>query len=445
MRWGVVGGGMLGLTLAHRLAQDGHDVTLIEAAPTIGGLASAWSLALDTGDTVVWDRHYHVTLLSDARLRGLLSELGLEDDMCWVETRTGCHADGQLHSVSNTVEFLRFPPLGLLDKLRLGGTIFYGSKIRNGRRMERIPVSRWLARWSGRRTYERFWLPLLRAKLGETYRETSAGFIWATIQRLYAARRSGLKKELFGYVPGGYARILERFAELLTAEGVDLRLGSPVDTVAGDPAGGVRVTGRDVDERFDRVVVTAAAPLAARLCPSLTADERKRLEAAKQVGIVCASLVLRRPLAPYYLTYLTDEAPFTAVVEMTALIDPVEVGGHTLVYLPKYVVPDDPLFAADDDEIRSSFLAHLRSMYPELLDDDVLAFRVSRVRYVFTVTTLDYSAHLPPMATSVPGLFLVNSAHIVNGTLNVDETLSLVDRALDVFADQAAATPELVS
>ena len=45
--------------------------------------------------------------------------------------------------------------------------------------------------------------PLLRAKLGDAYQAASAAFIWATIQRLYAARRSGLKKEMFGYVPGG--------------------------------------------------------------------------------------------------------------------------------------------------------------------------------------------------------------------------------------------------
>ena len=45
----------------------------------------------------------------------------------------------------------------------------------------------WLRRWSGGRTFERFWLPLLQAKLGDSHREASAAFIWATIQRLYAA------------------------------------------------------------------------------------------------------------------------------------------------------------------------------------------------------------------------------------------------------------------
>jgi hypothetical protein len=44
----------------------------------------------------------------------------------------------------------------------------------------------------------RIWLPLLKSKLGDNYRITSASFIWATIARMYAARRSGLKREMFG-------------------------------------------------------------------------------------------------------------------------------------------------------------------------------------------------------------------------------------------------------
>ncbi|MCB1016387.1 MAG: NAD(P)/FAD-dependent oxidoreductase [Acidimicrobiales bacterium] len=440
-RWAVVGGGILGMTVAHRLRGAGYEVTLLEAAPDLGGLASAWSIDLPGGERLVWDRHYHVTLLSDARTRGLLRELGLEDEVRWVETRTGCYADGELYSVSDTVEFLRFPPLGLFDKLRLGGTILYGSRIRDGERMERIDVETWLRRWSGPRTFETFWLPLLRAKLGDAYRDASAAFIWSTIQRLYAARRSGLKKELFGYVRGGYARTLETFAHRLEADGVALRTATPVQRVTRDDDGFTLST-PDGAERFDRVVVTTAAPLAAAVCPDLAADEHERLTGVRYQGIVCASLVLRRPLAPYYLTNICDPAtPFTAVVEMTSLIDPSEVGGHTLVYLPKYVAPDDPLLDATDDDLRAAFLPYLRRMHPHLDDDDVLAFEVSRARHVFAVPTLDYSRRVPPIVTSVPGLYLAGSAHLVHATLNVDDTLGLADDALAAIARAERDTP----
>jgi protoporphyrinogen oxidase len=425
----VVGGGMLGLTLAHRLSQQGCEVTLYEAAPTLGGLAGAWSLPVDGEEPIVWDRHYHVTLLSDAHTRGILAELGLDDEMEWVKTRTGYYSEGLLSSVSNTFEFLRLPALNLFDKLRLGATIWYGSRVTDWRKLEQIDVETWLRQLSGGRAFNRFWLPQLRAKLGDAYTETSAAFLWATIQRLYAARRSGLKEEMFGYVPGGYARVLERFGELLRAEGVQIELASPIARVESVD-GRVEVTRADgATDHYDDVVVTAAAPLAARLCPGLAPAESARLARARYQGIVCASLVLRRPLEGYYLTYIADDVPFTTVIEMSSFVDRRHFGGHTLVYLPKYLPPDDPFFSADDDEVRERFLPALLRLYPYLVEDDVLAFRVSRVRHVFAISTLGYSERVPPLHTSQPGIHLCGSAQIVNGTLNVDEAVALAERA----------------
>jgi hypothetical protein len=44
--------------------------------------------------------------------------------------------------------------------------------------------------------------------------------------------------------------------------------------------------------------------------------------------------------------------------------------------------------------------------------------------------TLNYSENLPPMKTSIPGVFAVNSAHIVKGNLNVNETIEIAEDAL---------------
>jgi protoporphyrinogen oxidase len=427
LHWGVVGGGMLGLTLAHRLAAAGQRVTVLEAAPEIGGLAAAWEL----GD-VTWDKHYHVTLLSDSHLRALLAELGLESDMQWVETRTGFYTDGRLHSMSNTLEFLRFPPLRLIDKLRLGATIFAASRIRDWRPLEHVLVGDWLRKWSGQRTFNKIWLPLLKAKLGECYRRTSAAFIWATIARMYAARRTGLKKEMFGYCRGGYARVLKRFADALTAAGVDLQTSAPATRVDSTPDGRVCVSTPAGDEWFDRVVLTCPSPVVSRLCPQLSADERRRHEGIEYLGIVCASVLLSQPLADYYVTNITDGGvPFTAVIEMTTLVDRAELGGHALVYLPRYAAADDEAWQWSDAEVEERFLAVLAGMYPNFRREHVQAFRISRVKHVMALPTLDYSQHLPPMATSAPNVFAVNAAHIVKGTLNVNEVVELAGEAFE--------------
>ncbi|MEM9907195.1 MAG: NAD(P)/FAD-dependent oxidoreductase, partial [Cyanobacteria bacterium P01_D01_bin.44] len=443
-RWAIVGGGMLGMTLAHRLAQAGKQVTLFEAAPELGGLASAWQLG-----EIVWDRHYHVTLLSDLRLRSLLRELDLEQDMRWVKTKTGVYARGTLYSVSNAVEFLRFPPLRLIDKLRLAATIIYASRIKDWRRLEKISVSQWLKRWSGKRTFATFWKPLLRAKLGDNYKIASAAFIWATIARLYAARKSGLKEELFGYLPGGYSRILKRFAKRLTDGGVEILPQTRVEEIRKTDSQQLQVTyqsaGKPDAQLFDQVVVTAAAPIAAQICKGLSADEYQRLHGIAYQGIVCASLVLKQPISPYYVTNITDGGvPFTGIIEMTALVDPAEFEGRTLVYLPKYLPADDPDLNLSDDALKAQFVGALQRLYPQFQATDVLDFKVSRVKYVMALSTLNYSTQLPSMHTSIPGLHVVNSAHILNGTLNVNETVQLAETAVVSLLNQLPIAPSPV-
>ena len=453
----IIGSGFLGLTLALRLAESGAKVTVYESAPEIGGLAGAWQI----GD-VVWDKHYHVTLLSDSWTRKIVEEIGLGDEFEWVETKTGFYTDGQLVSMSNTLEFLQFPPLGLISKFRLGATIFYASRVKNWKALEKISVEDWLTRLSGKKTFEKMWKPLLKAKLGKAYEETSAAFIWATIQRMYAARNSGLKREMFGYVRGGYARVLERFGEHLREKGVEIRLNTRVEKIEKSADGKIILATEDTEDTenikkeqlvygnlqnrselsvrsvscvakssFDSVVLTCPSNIAAKICPQLTDVEKQKLTNIKYQGIVCASVLMKKSLSNFYVTNITDETPFTGIIEMSALVDKNEFGGNALVYLPKYVAPDDELFEKSDAEIEDMFLNALEKMYAHFKREDVVNFKISRVRQVFPLPTLEYSANVPSVETSIENLFIVNSAQITNGTLNVNETVMLAERFLD--------------
>ena len=421
---GIVGGGLLGMTLAADLTRQGHRATILEAAPRSGGLAAPAQIG-----PYSWDRFYHVILQSDQHLRALIEELGLSDRLRWHATRTGFYVDGRLRSLSSTLEFLTFPALGLLDKARLGANIVYASRIRAWERLESVLASTWLRRWSGPRAWERLWLPLLRAKLGGNAEVASAAFIWAIIARMYGARRTGMKRETFGYVEGGYAAILQRFDEQLQRLGVESVYGARVSAVRSEH-GRVVVSTPGGTREFDDVVLTVPCARIAQLCPQLTDAEQQRLRAVRYQGIACATVLLEQPLAGYYITNIADERiPFTAVIEMTALVDRARFGGHELVYLPRYLTQDDLFWDMSDGEIEAKFLSALEAMYPHFSRAQVKAFRVSRVREMLAVTTLDYSAKLlPPTRTSVERVFIANSAQIANGTLNVNETLALARR-----------------
>ena len=433
--WLVVGGGVMGLQVADDLLLRGQRVTLAEAAASVGGLASPWRFDHGRGgengreNEIQWDRFYHVTLLSDTTLRDRLTRLGLEKDMRWVQTRTGFFCDGRLVSMSDTAEFLRFPPLGLIEKLRLGGTIFYASRIRNWRRLEKIAVEKWLRRWSGRGVFEKIWRPLLMAKLGAAYRKTSAAFIWAHTARMYKARRSGMKQEMFGYVPGGYAAILNAWTDDLQIRGGTIQTRRPVSRIVReDGQNGLAVTfGDGSGERFDNVITTIASPQIAEHCPGLSPAEAAAHRGIEYLGVVCASMLTRKPISPFYVTNITDTwVPLTAVIEMSTIVDPDDqLGGYHLIYLPKYLISGDEGLNESDDDYREKCLSTLEQMYDHFDRRDVVDFKVARARYVAALSTIDYSTRLPPVVTSVPGLYALNAAHIVKGNLNVNETLEL--------------------
>jgi protoporphyrinogen oxidase len=426
--WGILGGGIMGMTLALRLVQKGFKVTILESSPKLGGLTGAVDM-----DGVVWDRFYHVILMSDVNTRKIIKEIGLGDKLKWVETKTGFFSDGRLYSMSNVFEFLKFPPINLFDKIRLGLTIVSASLIKDWKRMEGIPVEKWLIRWSGRRVFEKIWLPLLKAKLGDNYKMTSASFIWTTIQRMYAARRTGLKKEMFGYVSGGYDKINSAYEEKLRSLGVTVILNTKVKQVNKDQSNGIIVeTASTGNFKFDEVISTLPSDISVQIASSLSKEEIEKHKAIRYLGVICPSVLLKSPISKYYVTNIIDPwPPFTGIIEMTALVDPEELGNCSLVYLPKYVQPDDELFSKSEMELREFFLTALYKMYPHLSEKDILHWNLASARRVFALPVLNYSEKLPSVSTSLKGYYIINSAQIINGTLNVNETVQIAETKLE--------------
>lgn len=151
--------------------------------------------------------------------------------------------------------------------------------------------------------------------------------------------------------------------------------------------------------------------------------------------MVCVALVLRHKLSPYYLTNVTQEAPFTGIVEMTNLVDPARnTNGYSLVYLPKYTSPDDPLFQGSDQEIWECFSASLCRMHPGLRVSDIVSKYVFRERYVQPVPTLHYSENAPTIETGIQRLFVANTTQIVNDTLNNNAMVRIARNACSVMS-----------
>lgn len=429
MKIGIIGGGMMGLVLAYRLSQKGHKVTVFEQQNQLGGLATYH----DYGP-FVWDRFYHVMLPSDNHLIGFLKEIGLGEKLRWRSTLTGYYVDEQFYSVSNTIDFLRFPPLGLLGKLRLAFTLIYGSRIKNWRRLEKISVEDWLVKTCGRKTYEKFWKPLLLAKLGENYKRVSAVFIWSYIKRLFSARDSKLHKEQLGYVEGGYKTVFDRLEQLICSAGGQVHPGIAVEHIAPHPEGGMWIEHSGKKEHFDKVIFTGPVNILQRVANKdlVNVVENNDNHTVEYLGVICLILITRKPLVPYYVLNIADpRIPFTGIIGMSNLVTQRETAGLHITYLPKYVLSNDPLLHETDEQLRNLFFRGVRLMFPQLTADDIVTMHINRAFKVQPLQVLNYSSLVPKVITECDDFFVLNTSQFVNDTLNNNTVVKHVDKFIE--------------
>ena len=430
MKIGIIGGGLSGLALAQRFSAMGHRTTVFERETQPGGLATYQ----DHGP-FVFDRYYHVILPSDQHLISFLGDIGLDNELCWQTTLTGFYVDNLFHSLSNTVEFLKFPPLSLWSKFRLGLTILYCSRINDWKRLENISVEDFLIRHSGRATYEKMWKPLLLAKLGDNYRRVSAVFIWTYIKRMFSARGTTASKEQMGHVRGGYKTVFDRLTKVIGGNGGEVRLNTTVNRISpGDSGTGIDITTDEARHCFDKVIFTGPVNVLQHVVDSTLIDVADSGHQVEYLGVLCMALITRRPLTDFYILNIADQrVPFTGIVGMSNILESDETAGLHLTYLPRYVLSTDEELKKPESAVRKEFRDGLRLMFPDLADEDIVSDRVYRATKVQPLQVLNFSNLIPTVETRHPDFFVHNTAQFVNNTLNNNEVIRAVDAFLNEF------------
>jgi len=430
MKIGIIGGGFMGLTLAHKLAKADVEVTVFESEGQLGGLATHFNYG-----AFIWDKFYHVILPTDNFLIDFLVDLGLKDNISWRHSLTGYYVQKKFYSISNSKEFLLFPPLGVWDKMMLAYTIFYGSRIKDWKKLEKISVKDWLIKIGGKRTYDKFWSPLLLAKLGENHEKVSAVFIWTYITRLFKARSSAAQKETMGYVNGGYKTVFDALEKSLFAKGGNIHLNTSVHAIGSKPSGGITVAHGDKTEHFDKVVFTA--PL--NVLENVVAPDLFEIETSSKkveyLGVICLVLTTRKPMTPYYVLNIADkEIPFTGVIGMSSLVDLDQTNGDHITYFPKYITQDHALWGKSDEELETLFLAGAGRLYPEFDRGDIITAAIHRAFKVQPLQVLNYSQIIPKTRTRHSDFYILNTSQFVNDTLNNNSVVKQVEHFMANFA-----------
>ncbi|MEA2640818.1 MAG: hypothetical protein QOF51_2212 [Chloroflexota bacterium] len=420
---GVIGAGILGLTAAYRFAQAGARVTVIEREDHVGGLAASFTIA---GKPL--ERFYHHLFRSDHAARDLIDEVGLGDALIWPRPTTSSLVGGSFYQLDSPSAVLRFSPLPMTDRLRLGAGAAYLKLLPRADPLEGQTSVAWIKRTMGPEAYRVVWGPLLRAKFGAYAESIALPWFWARVH--YRSPR-------LGYVRHGFGRLYERLAERIEARGGTIHLSTEVKRIHAE-AGQVIVDTSHGPEQFDHLLVTIPTRLFTRLADDVPDEYRAQYEWGDYYGAHVVVLALRQQLLPgiYWLSVHDPEFPFLAVVEHTNYMPPSDYGGRHIVYLGNYLPMSDPLFHQADEEVLDRFLAALPQINPAFDRSWVEESHVFKAPFAQPIVTVDYKDHIPPHTTPLPGVTLANMGQVYPQDRGQNYSIKLANEVAATILDE---------
>lgn len=408
---GIIGGGVAGLTAAYRLLQKGHRVRLFEAGPQLGGLVRTFEIG---GEPI--ECFYHHVFTTDTAAVRLIEEMGLGDRLVWRPSTVGIFYEGRVYPFVTPLDLLRFSPVGLVDRVRLGLMGLRLRRKKDGAEYENITAKEWIRKFAGQRNLDVVWGPLLRGKFGDLGDELVMTWLWNKIHLRFASRGAGVaQREVLGYLLGSFGAWIEELIQRVRGLGGELEAGRPVQGIANDGGRiGLKVGG-DSEETvfFDAVVCTVANKIFRRIVPGLPEDYASKLEGVPYQDALCLLMTLKHSLSDRYWLNVNDRTiPFLAVIEHTNLIERERYGGHHVVYVSNYLDKESPLLGMSEQELFEMYVPHLKRINPafdESWINDRWLFHGRDAQPVFTVGA---GARIPDHRTPVPGLYLANMSQI---------------------------------
>ena len=401
----IVGAGFTGLTLGIYLIKKNYRVKILESSSEIGGLASTFKL--EKGQEL--EKFYHHWFNNDIHILNLIKELNLEENIKVNFSKTGLYYANNFFKLSSPLDLLRFKPLNLIQRIRLGLLALRVKFISNWMLLEKKSAEDWLIELGGKRVFEIVWKPLLEGKFGSYSKEISAVWFWNKLKLRGGSRGEKGKEELLFY-KGGFKELINSMAKEIKNKGGHIQLEYPVKKI--EQIGNLWLLNEEI--QTDKIIITTAIPIYKKLIePWADKNYLRGLNKIKYIGNVCLILELSKSLSDTYWLNVNDSSfPFVGLIEHTNFEQKENYNGNHIVYLSKYIQTASTLYNLTKEEFFDYSIPFIQKMFPEFEENWVVNYHLWKAEYSQPIVTKEYSNIKPEMKTPYDGLFLCSMAQI---------------------------------
>lgn len=383
----ILGGGLSGLVAADRLQKD-FDITILEGAPFLGGLASSFKLKREE----IPRFNHHIVKSNTITLR-YLKRYGLMGKNKWQRVKMAFGYKNKLYNINNPFGLLKFNYLSLWGKFRLGLFGLYAIFLLNPENIDdKMDLDSWLNKYAGNEVKEKIWKNLYgRNKFNISLKKISAKQF---AHRLF--EKEGY--DLFTYPEKGLQGMID---------GLEKDIKKKVNIYKSTKITGVdfkskKVTfennGKSYTEEFDIIINTIPIPELLKRSNGLPRDYEKQLSRVKYVPVVGLAFGTTEYLDKdmYWINLFNERVH--VIYQHSLLVDKYN---SKVSWCVRYGGSEEDI-GKSDDEIKELYLGNLKRYFPEMNVKWCLVFRE---KYAEPIYDKDYPDYCPKYESPLKSLY----------------------------------------
>jgi zeta-carotene desaturase len=449
MQVAIVGAGLAGMAAAVELVDAGHNVTIYEARPFVGGKVGSWVDAdgnhLEMGLHVFFGCYYN--------LFDLMKQVGAFDHLRLKEhTHTFVNRGGQLGALdfrfitgapfNGLKAFFTTNQLSTRDKLHnslalatspvVRGLVDFEGAMRSIRALDSISFADWFRKQGGNQSsLKRMWDPIAYA-LGFINTENISARCMLTIFQFFAARTEASVLRMLQGSPDTYLH--QPIVKYLTERGTEIQTRRGVRRVLFEGEGdGTQVTGIVVSNGESEETIVADAYLFACDVPGIKRlipeewrqwplfDNIYKLDAVPVATVQLrfdgwvtelqdaeARKQLQRAVGLDNLLY-TPDADFSCFADLalTSPSDYYREGQGSLLQL--VLTPGDPFIKESNEAIANHVLKQVQDLFPSARELNMTWYSVVKLAQSLYREAPGMDPFRPDQATPISNFFLAGS------------------------------------